>query len=71
MVVQSAFCDPGDLVMSGGGGAGGAAFEDPLLTSDARGDLDGWLLVLRDNGSPSPITTTAVCADFPLLRPQG
>ena len=69
VVIHSAFCDEGDQVLSGGGGAGGSFFEDPLLTSDVRGDLDGWFLTLRDNGNPSPITVTALCADFPPLRP--
>ncbi len=65
--IRQAFveCDPGDVLL-GGGGSGGT--EDDLFQSEPRIDATSWEVVIQDNGVASPITATAICADFPPLR---
>lgn len=63
--VASADCDPGDIML-GGGGTGSTDEDDTLLASVPFGQ--GWDVVVSDNGSPSTLTAHVVCADFPPLR---
>lgn len=63
-----ATCDPGDKVLSGGGGRVLDASNDELI-SDAPYPPNGWQVVFRDNGEGSRWHVDAVCADFPPYRP--
>ena len=63
-----ATCDPGDTVLSGGGGRVLDASNDELI-SDAPYPPNGWQVVFRDNGESSHWSIDALCADFPPYRP--
>jgi hypothetical protein len=63
-----ATCDPGDTVLSGGGGRVLDASNDELI-SDAPYPPNGWQVVFRDNGESSRWHVDALCADFPPYRP--
>ena len=63
-----ATCDPGDTVLSGGGGRVLDASNDELI-SDAPFPPNGWQVVFRDNGESSHWSIDALCADFPPYRP--
>lgn len=67
--LQGAFCDGGDVALSGGGGTlENDGRDDDLLFSSPNGS-GGWSVTVRDNGAPSTVTVEAVCADFPPVRP--
>lgn len=67
--VQGAFCDGGDVVLSGGGGTiENEGRDDDLLFSSPNGS-SSWTVTVSDNGAPSTVSVEAVCADFPPLRP--
>jgi hypothetical protein len=63
-----ATCDPGDKVLSGGGGKVLDASSDELI-SDAPYPPNGWQVVFRDNGESSHWHVDSLCADFPPYRP--
>ncbi len=63
-----ATCDPGDTVLSGGGGRVLDASNDEVI-SDAPYPPNGWQVVFRDNGESSRWYVDALCADFPPYRP--
>jgi len=66
--VQGAFCDSGDVVLSGGGGTlENDGRDDDLLFSSPNGS-GSWTVTVRDNGDPSTVTVEAVCADLPPLH---
>ncbi len=64
----SAFCDPGDVVLSGG------AFtldrsEDTLVQSNPTSvPSEGWTVAYRNGGGGNQVEASVVCADFPPLR---
>ena len=59
-----ALCDEGDNVLGGGGGS---FADEPILDSFPLGTRS-WFVSMRDDGGPSEIRATALCADFPPLR---
>ena len=60
-------CDPADMVLGGGGGS--LDGEDHLSKSIPIGQATGWQAVVRDNNLSNSVFVSAVCADFPPLRP--
>ena len=60
-------CDPGDTVLSGGGGS--LDSEDHLSKSIPITQATGWQAMIRDNNISNSVFVSAVCADFPPLRP--
>lgn len=64
----TAECDPGDIVL-GGGGEGGSG--DVLLESTPSGSADppeGWTVELQDNGPSSLHFAQVICADRKPVR---
>jgi hypothetical protein len=68
-VQHSTLCDPGDVVLGGGGGLRGLFESHPLEISepfnDGASDPRGWLVSAKDGGGPSRLDVSALCADFP------
>ena len=68
LVISRALCDQGDRVLGGGASAGNIA-EDDLVQSIPINAPSGWQAIVRDNGNGQTISASALCADFPPLRP--
>ena len=63
-VSASVDCDPGDKLL-GGGGFTDSPKEDVTTLSAPFLQNQGWDYQIRDQGNPSSVTASALCADFP------
>jgi hypothetical protein len=63
-VFASVDCDPGDKLL-GGGGFTDSPNEDVTILSAPFLQSQGWDYQIRDQGNPSSVTASALCADFP------
>ncbi len=57
-------CDPGDIILGGGGSA---PFRPDVLRI-SEPSSEGWRVTAQDNGDGSTVVANAICADFPPLR---
>lgn len=63
-------CDPGDKVVGGGGFANDG--DDDLFRSFPtfdQGTAEAWQVAFQDNGAGGSFRASALCVDFPPLRP--
>ena len=65
---RSAFCNPGDVLLSGGHSVDPG--DNVILSNsfDSPTAGSGWTVVVEDNGSATQEFVEACCADFPPLR---
>lgn len=66
----SAWCDAGDIVMSGGYSTTNPYPFDSMTVYDntptSYGDLEGWYVAIaNDSGSPYNVTVHVICVDMP------
>ena len=66
VITVAASCDPGDNLLSGGGGSITDVQDDTAISSPLSSRE--WSVSFQDNDSPSKFFTRVLCADFPPLR---